>query len=182
MNLAISTSDSMTRSRADIVSYSDDFGVYAFADVEGGEEYNPTSAFTYVRGDLARALARGRSSGSAMSYSDDARVNAFLEEYTQSTAEMGLTEVEAENSGEAYIYVNPQGNRGGWADTNVVSYVAALAEEEGSSLSELAQRINVYAEEPFYADRATRYGGSSSDPTSENWIADIVSSVIESNE
>jgi hypothetical protein len=95
---------------------------------------------------------------------------------------MGLTEVEAENSGEGYIYVNPQGNRGGWADTNVVSYVAALAEEEGSSLSDLAQRINVYAEEPFYADRATRYGGSSSDPTSENWIADIVSSVIESNE
>jgi hypothetical protein len=179
MNLAISTSDSMTRSRADIMSYSDDFGVYAFADVEGGDGFfNPTSADTYVRGDLARALARGRSSGSAITYHDEVRSNAFLEEYTQSTAAMGLTEVEAENSGEGYIYVNPQGNRGGWADTNVVSYVAALAEEEGSSLSELAQRIMVQAEETFAADRAGSYGW----PTSAHWIADLVSSVVESNE
>jgi hypothetical protein len=178
MNLAISTSDSMTRSRAEITSYSDGFGVYSNADVGGGDGFNPTSASTYVRGDLARALARGRSSGSAITYHDEVRSNAFLEEYTQSTAEMDLTEVEAENSGEAYIYVNPQGDTFGFAEVDVFSEVAARAEEEGSSLSELDQIIMVQAEETFAADRAGSYGW----PTSAHWIADLVSSVVESNE
>ena len=173
MDSAISTSDSMTRSRAEIMSYSDGFGVFESAEVDGGDEYNPTSAETYVSGDNARALARGSSSGSALAYHEEVRANAFLEEYTQSLAEMDLTEVEAENSGEAYLYVNRQGDTFGTGESSVTSYVAARAEEEGSSLSELAQDINILTEDTFSADRGS-YGWS-------DWLTDLVVGV-ESNE
>ena len=173
MDSAISTSDSRTRSRAEIIS-DDDFGISTSAKVDGTDNVeDPNSAETYVSGDNARALARGRASGSALTYHEEVRANAFLEEYTQSLAEMDLTEVEAENSGEAYLYVNRQGDTFGTGESSVTSYVAARAEEEGSSASEVDQDINILTEDTFSADRGS-YGWS-------DWLTDLVVGV-ESNE
>ena len=174
MNVAISTADSSIRSRAAYIN--EDEGVYQEAYVRGGDDFNPSRATTYVSGDDAQAIARGRSRGSALSNSDDAMVEAFLMEYADSLSELDNTEAEIDISGEANIYVSPLAT--GSADASIYSLVRAKAEEEGSQLSELLNGVIIETSDSFISD-PTALVSSARSPTAKFWITNLVAEVQE---